>query len=245
MALYNSSIKVNKLLRAEMKKDSSGSDEIDDFLTQEILHPADAEDVSDFFSESVIDMVETMKGAVLKGKEKSPEWRELETSSSETADNIVWAYLKDIGHVPLLIHNEEDQIAKKLGEAARKAMSILFELPQAVDELLEIGHRLKEGTVNIIDVINNIDEMTFAQEAEENYKKKAISSIKTIKSYYKKKEKIKRELPGSDRPTRKKLARELQRVDEKTNKILLNLKLNKKGSRRNHQKDSAADEVHE
>jgi len=228
MALYNSSIKVNKLLRAEIKKDSSGPDEIDDFLTQEISHPADAEDVSDFFSESVIDMVETMKGAVLKGKEKSPEWGELETSPSETADNIVWAYLKDIGHVPLLIHNEEDQIAKKLGEAERKAMSILFELPQAVDELLEIGHRLKEGTVNIIDVINNIDEMTFAQEAEENYKKKAISSIKTIKSYYKKKEKIKRELPGSDRPTRKKLARELQRVDEKTNKILLNLKLNKK-----------------
>ena len=111
MALYNS-IKANKFVRAEVKKDSPEPDEIDDFLSQEISHPADAEDVSDFFSESVIDMVETMKGAALKGKEKSPEWGEIETSPSETADNIVWAYLKDIGHVPLLIHNEEDQIAK-------------------------------------------------------------------------------------------------------------------------------------
>ena len=104
----------------------------------------------------------------------------------------------------------------------------MFELPQAVNELLEIGQQLKEETVNIVDVINTIDEMNCTQKDEEKHKKKTISSINTIKRLHEKKEGIKKILPGTDKPSRKELANDLKKIEDKTEKILLNLKLTKK-----------------
>ena len=121
-------------------------------------------------------------------RKKDADGGDAEKLPSETTDNIIWAYLKDMGHVSLLTSDEEYQIAKKIEEAEKKAKNILFELPQAVNELLEIGRQLKEETVNIVDVINNIDEMNCTQKDEEKYKKKTISSINTIKNLHEKKE---------------------------------------------------------
>lgn len=227
MVIHNST-KVNDLVDVGMEEGFLGSDEINNFLPREIFSPEDVEDVFDFCSESVIDIVETIQEKVESGKEKSTDGREVEKLSSEAADNTIWAYLKDIGHVSLLTSDEEYQIAKKLEEAGRKAKNILFALPQAVNELLAIGQQLKEETVNIVDVINNIDEMNCTQETEEKYKKKIISSIKTIKSLYEKTEEITKILSRTDKSNRKELANDLQRIEEKREKILLNLKLNKK-----------------
>ena len=236
---------INNSSNVETENGFPGSDEINDFLPRRIFSPEDVEDVFDFLSESDIDIVETIQEKVESRKEKSTDWGEVEKLPSETTDNIVWAYLKDMGHVSLLTSDEEYQIAKKIEEAEKKAKNILFDLPQAVNELLEIGQQLKEETVNIVDVINNIDEMNCTQKDEEKYKKKTISSINTIKSLHEKKEGIKKILPGTDKPSRKELANDLQKIEDKTEEILLNLKLNKKDSRRNHQEDRAADEVHE
>jgi RNA polymerase primary sigma factor len=104
----------------------------------------------------------------------------------------------------------------------------LFELPQAVDELLQIGQQLKEETINIVDVINNIDEMNYTAKEDAKYRKKTISYIKNIKSLHDKREEIKNKLQGADKPGRKELAGDLQRVKDKTEEILLDLKLNKK-----------------
>ncbi len=201
------------------------SDEVNDCLPREIFSP---EDVFDYLSESDIDIVETIQEKVGSRKEENMDIGGVEKSLSETTDNIIWAYLKDIGHVALLTSDEEYRIAKKIEEGDKKAKNILFGLPQAVNELLEIGQQLKEETVNIVDVINNIDEMKCTQKDEEKYKKKTISSINTIKSLHEKKEGIKKILPGTDKPGRKELAKDLQRIEDKTEEILLNLKLNKK-----------------
>jgi RNA polymerase primary sigma factor len=227
MAIHNST-KVNDLDHVGMEKGFLGSDEIDDFLHREIFSPDDGEDVFDFLSESVVDIVETIQGKDGQGKEKSPDGGETEASPSETADNIVWAYLKDIGHVSLLTPDEEYQIAKKIEAAEKRAKSILFDLPQAVSELLELGKQLKEKTINIVEVVNNIDEMNCTQKTEESYRKKTISSIRTIKALHDKKEELKEILSEMDKPSRKKLAKDLQRIEDKTEEILLNLKLNKK-----------------
>jgi len=86
---------------------------------------------------------------------------------------------------------------------------------------------LKEGTVNIADVIH-IDEMNSTQQDEEKYKKKTISSINAIKRLYEKKEGIKTTLQGADIPNRQELANDLQRIEDKREEILLTLKLNRK-----------------
>jgi hypothetical protein len=55
-----------------------------------------------------------------------------------------------MGHVALLTSEEEYQIAKKIEEAEKKAKNILFDMPQAVDELFEIARQLKEETINVV-----------------------------------------------------------------------------------------------
>ena len=219
---------IKQLVDIGMEKGFLTSDEINDFLPHNIFSPEDIEDIFDFLSESDIDIVETIKEKVVSPEEENPDWGGIEKFPSERADNIIWAYLKDIGRVSLLTSDEEYHIAKKIEEGEKKAKNILFELPQAVNELQEIGQQLKEETVNIVDVINNIDEMNYTQKDEEKYKKKTISFIKNIKSLHVKKEEIKNKLPETDEPSRKELKKDLKMIENKIEEILLNLKLNKK-----------------
>ena len=224
----NDSTEVKRLAGIGMEKGYLTSAEINDFLPNNIFSPEDIEDIFDFLSESDIDIVETMKEKVEAHEEESPDWGEVEKTPSEKTDNIIWAYLKDIGHVSLLTPDEENRIAKKIEEGERKTKNILFELPQAVDELLKIAQQLKEETVNIVDIINNIDEMNYTQKDEEKYRKKTISYIKNIKSLYDKKEEIKSKLPGADESNKKEFKKNLKMIESKAEEILLNLKLNKK-----------------
>ncbi|MDD3845866.1 MAG: sigma-70 family RNA polymerase sigma factor [Syntrophorhabdaceae bacterium] len=224
----NNTTKVKDLLDGGMEKGFIEPDEIKDCLPREVFSSEDVEDVFDFFSESDIDLVETIHEKAGPRSEKSADAGGIEKVPSETTDNIIWAYLKDMGRISLLTSDEESQIAGKIEEAEKRAKSILFELPQAVNELLEIGRQLKEGTISIVDVVNNIDEMNLTQKDEEKYKKKTISSINSIKSLHEKKEGIKKALPGTDRPGRKELANDLRKVEDKAESILLNLKLSKK-----------------
>ncbi len=224
----NKSAEVKHLMDLGTEKGFLTSDEINDFLPRSVFSPEDIEDVFDFFSESNIDVVETIQEKVEVGEEESADWGEAEKLSPERGDNIIWTYLKDIGHVSLLTSDEEYQIAKKIEEGERRAKNILFELPEAVDELLEIARQLKDDTVNILDVINNIDEMNYTQKDEDKYKKKTISAINSIKSLHDKKEDITRRLVGTQGTDRAELAAELKKVNDKTEEILLNLRLNKK-----------------
>jgi RNA polymerase primary sigma factor len=221
------STKVKDLVDGGMEKGFLRSDEINDFLPRKIFAPEDVEDVFDFLSESDIDVVEMMQEKVEPRREDSTDGGEVEKLPSETADNMIWAYLKDVGHVALLTSDQEYQIAKKIEEAEQKGRNILFDLPQALKELLEIGRQLKAETLNIADVIP-IDEMNPEQKDQEKYRKKALSSINAIKRLHEKKEAIKKILPGADKPSRKELADDLQRIEDKREEILLNLKLSKK-----------------
>ena len=182
----NNSTNVKDLVDTGMESGFPGSDEINDFLTGKVFSPEDAEDVADFLSESNVDIVETMQEKV---GSRGADWGEIEKVPSETTDNAVWAYLKDMGRMPLLTSDEECRIAKKIEEAQNKAKNILFELPQAVDELFGIARQLKKESVHIVDVINNINEMNCTKEDEEKHKKKTISSINAVKRFHEKKKK--------------------------------------------------------
>jgi RNA polymerase primary sigma factor len=212
----------------ENEKDNHDSDEIDELLPHSILSPEDVEDTSDSFSESNIDVVEAIQTKADAHEEEGPDWGEPEKLPSEKSDNIIWTYLKDIGHVALLTPDEEYGIAKTIQEGERRAKNILFELPQAVHELLEISQQLKDGALNIVDVINDIDKMNYAQADVEKYKKKTIASIKTIGGLHDRKEESIGKMPGTDESDRKKLASDLKVIENRTEEVLLDLRLDKK-----------------
>jgi len=227
MTIKNST-EIKHLIDIGMEKGYLTPDEINDFLPQNIFSPEDIEDIFDFLSESNIDIVETIKEKTEATEEESQDWGEAERFPSERTDNIIWAYLKDIGRVSLLTSDEEYLIAKKIEEGERKMRNLLFDLSQAVHELLEIGMQLKKETINIVDVIKNIDEMNYTKKDEEKYKKKTLSFINNIKSLYEKKEEIKSKLAAADEQNNGQLEKKLNTIENKIEEALLNLKLNKK-----------------
>ena len=219
---------ITRRLAIGIEKDNHESDQFDDFLPRNILSPEDVEDALDSLSESHIDVVEAIQGKAGAQEEEGRDWEEPGKLPSEKSDNIIWTYLKDIGHVPLLRPDEEYKIAKIIEEGDRNAKNILFELPQAVKELVEIGQQLKEGTIDIVDVVNDIDKVTYTQADAGKYRKKAISSIKAVGNLHDRKEEVKSDLSGSDESDKERLAHDLKVIESKTERILLNLKLDRK-----------------
>ena len=202
-------------------------EETSDVLPPNVLSHEDLEDAFDFLSDPD-DFIETAHEKVESQEEEGAGWGEAEHLPSERVDSIMWTYLNDIGHTSLLAPDAEREIAKKIEEGNKTAKNLLFALGHAVNELLKISHQLKENTLNIVDVINNVDEMNLTREDKETHKKETISSISAIKTLHEKREEIRRRLPGTDEPVRKELADDLERIEDKTKEILHNLRLNKK-----------------
>jgi RNA polymerase primary sigma factor len=210
-----------------MEKGYLTPDEINDYLPQNIFSPEDIEDIFDYLSESNIDIVETIKEKT-ETPEETPEWGEAEKFPSERTDNIIWAYLKDIGRVSLLTSDEEWQIAQKIENGERKARNLLFSLPCAIRELQELANQLKKETIAVADVIKNIDEVNYTKKDEEKYKKRTLSLVSSIKSQFEKKEHLLKTLPDADELTVKQTEKKLKTIDVKVDEALTNLNLNKK-----------------
>ena len=204
-------------------------DEINDYLPQNIFSPEDIEDIFDFLTESNIDIVDTMKEkSETSSQEESQEWGEMERFPSERTDNIIWAYLKDIGRVSLLNSEEEYNIAKKIEDGERKIRNLLFDLPHAIAELMEISSLLKKEAINIIDVVKNIDELNYTKKDEDKYRKKTISLITSIKNQHEKKEELRKVSARTSETTKKLNDKKLKALEKKVEENLINLNLNKK-----------------
>jgi RNA polymerase primary sigma factor len=219
---------IKTLIDIGMEKGYLTPDEINDFLPQNIFSPEDIEDIFDFLSESNIDVVETIKEKIETAEEEQREWEETERFPTEKTDNIIWAYLKDIGRISLLSSDEEYDIAKRIEDGERKIRSLLFEMPQAISELTELSSQIKKEAVNIVDIIKNIDEMNYTKKDEEQYKKKTVTLISSLKSLFEKREEMRRQIVNLDEFTRKQTEKKLKTIEVKVEEILTSLSLQKK-----------------
>ncbi len=219
---------IKTLIDIGMEKGYLTPDEINDFLPQNIFSPEDIEDIFDFLSESNIDVVETIKEKIETTEEEQREWEEVERFPTEKTDNIIWAYLKDIGRISLLSSEEEYDIAKRIEEGEGRIRGLLFEMPQAIAELQDLVTQIKKDAVNIIDILKNIDEMTFTKKDEEQYKKKTVTLSNSLKSLYEKKEEMKRQMAKADEFTRKQTEKKIRAAESKIGEVLTNLNLQKK-----------------
>jgi len=219
---------IKTLIDIGMEKGYLTPDEINDFLPQNIFSPEDIEDIFDFRSGSNMDVVETIKEKTETGEEEQREWEEAERFPTEKTDNIIWAYLKDIGRISLLSSEEEYDIAKRIEEGEGRIRGLLFEMPQAIAELQELVAQIKKDSVNIIDILKNIDEMNYTKKDEEQYKKKTITLANSLKNLYEKKAEMRRRMVKADEFTRKQTEKKIRAAQAKIEDALTNLNLQKK-----------------
>src|SRR3970282_162617 len=67
-------------------------------------------------------------------------------------------YLRKMGSVSLLTREGEVEIAKRIEDGERKMLQAVLNSTVAVEELIAIGERLRQGKVRVKDVVKDIDE---------------------------------------------------------------------------------------
>ncbi len=106
---------------------------------------------------------ENMYGKVLGGtdpvwrrKTNSNPWERDEVLGAESAggrgnhgDDTIYAYLKEMGSIPLLTARREIQVARQLARGRERIADSLYRCPIAVGELLVWGERLQVGEMRI------------------------------------------------------------------------------------------------
>src|SRR5262249_15299010 len=67
-------------------------------------------------------------------------------------------YLRKMGSVSLLTREGEVEIAKRIEEGERRVLQVVLNSSIAVEEILELGNRLKQQKIRVKEVIRDVDE---------------------------------------------------------------------------------------
>jgi RNA polymerase primary sigma factor len=176
---------VEQLVSMEREKGFLTFDETNDIPANDIVSSDQIDDVLMMFDEMDIDVVDDLQGlkveeekAVEKGEEESDE---LEMETFGRATDPVRMYLREMGSVSLLTREGEVEIAKRIESGKREVLRVVLNCPMAVKEVINLGHAVKAGKVEIRDVSNDIDEEEISFEEEQVQKKKILDLIEKIK----------------------------------------------------------------
>ncbi len=128
-----------------------------------------------------------------------------EYAYSRTSDPVRM-YLRKMGSVSLLTREGEVEIAKRIEDGERKMLQAVLNSSVAVEELLEIGERLRKGKVRVKDVVKDIDEDE-AEFNEQFYVDRVCKIIDKVRKLQRDTEKLEEKLDekGSSEGRKKKV----------------------------------------
>src|SRR5512143_2557433 len=167
-------------------------DELNSVLPPDILTGDQIDDVMEIFGENAIEVVDAFQkvpiaGNLLIGEEEAPEEEapeeeeeELEYAGGIKANDPVRLYLKEMGSIPLLNREGEVNLAKRIEAGEREIVAAVKKCSVAMDELVEMGVKLKSGELQIRDVIKDLDEDS-TEEVEAQSLEKVLRIVGKIK----------------------------------------------------------------
>ena len=89
-------------------------------------------------------------------------------------------YLKEMGSFSLLTREGEVEIAKRIENGQLEVLSVVFDCPIAIKEVINLGNALHAGKTTIQEVTNEIDDEETNGEEEQIQKKRVLNLIKKI-----------------------------------------------------------------
>ena len=113
-----------------------------------VRHPAEDE---------LEDGVETDEVGLDEAAEEEVEEEEVEVGLGKT-DDPVRLYLKEMGTVPLLSKEGEVAIAKRIEEGKREAAQVLYSLPFSLQDVRDLGDKLRKGKISIHEIVHAGDD---------------------------------------------------------------------------------------
>jgi RNA polymerase primary sigma factor len=169
-------------------------DELNSALPPDILTGDQIDDVMEIFGENAIEVVDAFQKVPVSGENKligeeedaqeeeaqEEEEEEIDYASGIKANDPVRLYLKEMGSIPLLNREGEVNLAKRIEDGERAIMAAVKSCSIALDELFQIGEKLKSGELQIRDVIKDLDEDS-SDEEEVQAQEKVLRVVGRIK----------------------------------------------------------------
>ncbi|MCG6533620.1 MAG: RNA polymerase sigma factor RpoD [Syntrophales bacterium LBB04] len=170
-------------------------DDVNDLLPADIVSSEQIDDIIMIFGEKNIDIIDTDKGEKLMVKktvDESADVLDIISTMGKTGDPVKM-YLREMGFVSLLSREGEVEIAKKIEEGAREGLDAVFSVDKSVQEVVNIGVNLKDGSLRIKNVLDNVeDEEGYVE--EDKHRDRVIKLIDKITDLNKKNDAIKEKL---------------------------------------------------
>jgi RNA polymerase primary sigma factor len=215
-----------------MPEDIISSDQIDDWLSAlgdegiEIVDSASKVRISPKGQAATPKVVDAIEDEEEKEEESSDE--DYDSGYSKTNDPVRM-YLRKMGSVSLLTREGEVEIAKRIEEGERRVLQTVLNSPIAVEELLELGERLKKQKVRVKEVIRDVDEED-AEFDEEWHAERVCRTLEKVRKYQKENQKVLEKLgdKGLSEVRKKKLRDAISGNQGEMFEELSELRLNKK-----------------
>ncbi len=101
-----------------------------------------------------------------QAREQDPSINKAEADEDEEEDSEDYAkvtdpvrlYLRKMGSVSLLNREGEVEIAKRIEEGERRVLQVVLNSSVAIEEILALGDRLRQGTIRVKDVVKDADD---------------------------------------------------------------------------------------
>ncbi len=159
---------VKALMDAGREKGFLTYDEINDALPQDIVSSDQIDDVMSMFGEHDIEIVDSNKSMKLpepkptvveepKPEEEDKDDEDYEAGYGKSSDPVRM-YLRKMGSVSLLTREGEVEIAKRIEEGEKEILQAVLSSPIAIQEILEMGEKLKTGKMRVRDIVKDAPE---------------------------------------------------------------------------------------
>ena len=156
------------------------------------------------------------------------EEEEEEDGYSKTNDPVRM-YLRKMGSVSLLTREGEVEIAKRIEDGERRVLKVVLDSPVAIEEILDLGDKLRKGKIRVKEVVKDTDEDD--EEFDEAFHVERVCKIiDKVRRVAKDLEKVeeKRNKRGLSESTKRKAKSQADALRDDLLDALHDLRLNKK-----------------
>ncbi len=142
------------------------------------------------------------------------------------SNDPVRMYLRKMGSVSLLTREGEVEIARRIEQGENKVFEVILNSRVGVNEIIEIGERLKKGKLRPKDVVKEREEETASEDEQRARIVRLIEKVKRLESQN---AKLREDIAGGKSTTEKRAAqRQIESNRHDRIEVLRELQLNKK-----------------
>jgi RNA polymerase primary sigma factor len=109
---------------------------------------------------------------------------DLTPGSLDKTNDPVRLYLREMAVVPLLTRDGEVSIARRMERGRQRVLKAISRSPICIDEMLQIGERLRRGELHIREVVTFSEQEAITEERIEQYQLSTLDAVGELKKSY-------------------------------------------------------------